>query len=59
MRYSPAQLYRAAIKAINDYAAASFQGAPFAKLSDADLSVIDQATIDVPRTLRGPNRSEA
>jgi gluconate 2-dehydrogenase gamma chain len=36
MRFSPAQLYRAAIKAINDYTAANFGGAAFTKLSEAD-----------------------
>ncbi|THD81710.1 MAG: gluconate 2-dehydrogenase subunit 3 family protein [Phenylobacterium sp.] len=36
MRFSPAQLYRAAIKAVDDYAAANFHGAAFASLADAD-----------------------
>lgn len=36
LRFSPAQLYRAAIKAVNDYTAAAFSGSAFAKLSEAD-----------------------
>jgi gluconate 2-dehydrogenase gamma chain len=36
MRFSPAQLYRAAIKAINDYSASTYGGAAFVKLSGAD-----------------------
>jgi gluconate 2-dehydrogenase gamma chain len=36
MRFSPAQLYRAAIGAIGDYVSANFNGAAFAKLSDAN-----------------------
>jgi gluconate 2-dehydrogenase gamma chain len=36
MRFSPAQLYRAAIKAVDDYTGGAFGGAAFAKLSDAD-----------------------
>ncbi|HTT82163.1 MAG TPA: gluconate 2-dehydrogenase subunit 3 family protein [Rhizomicrobium sp.] len=33
LRFSPAQLYRAAIKAIDSYTTAHFRGVPFAKLS--------------------------
>ena len=36
MRFSPAQLYRAAIAAIDRYVGANFNGAAFAKLADAD-----------------------
>jgi len=36
MRFSPAQLYRAAIRAIDDHAASAYGGARFAKLSEAD-----------------------
>jgi hypothetical protein len=36
LRFSPAQLYRAAIKAIDSYTMAHFNGTSFAKLSDAD-----------------------
>ncbi len=36
MRFSPAQLYRAAIAAIDSYVSANFNGAAFAKLDDAD-----------------------
>jgi gluconate 2-dehydrogenase gamma chain len=36
MRFSPAQLYRAAIKAIQDYASTNFHGAAFEKLAAAD-----------------------
>ena len=36
MRFSPAQLYRAAIPAIERYVGGQFNGASFAKLSDAD-----------------------
>ena len=36
MRFSPAQLYRAAIKAVNDYTAGAYGGAVFAKLAQAD-----------------------
>ncbi|HEY2480719.1 MAG TPA: gluconate 2-dehydrogenase subunit 3 family protein [Caulobacteraceae bacterium] len=36
MRFSPAQLYRAAIAAIDQYVGANFKGAVFAKLADAD-----------------------
>ena len=36
MRFSPAQLYRAAISAIDQYVGANFSGTVFAKLADAD-----------------------
>jgi gluconate 2-dehydrogenase gamma chain len=36
MRFSPAQLYRAAIKAVDDHTASAHGGASFAKLSEAD-----------------------
>ena len=36
LRFSPAQLYRAAIAAIDRYAGAHFNGAAFAKLGDAE-----------------------
>jgi len=36
LRFSPAQLYRAAIKAINSHTSAEFNGAPFAQLSGSD-----------------------
>lgn len=36
MRFSPAQLYRAAIKAINSYTSAQFKGASFAQLGGSD-----------------------
>jgi gluconate 2-dehydrogenase gamma chain len=36
MRFSPAQLYRAAIAAIDDYTSKTFGGAAFAKLAAAD-----------------------
>jgi gluconate 2-dehydrogenase gamma chain len=40
LRFSPAQLYRAAIKAINSYTTAHFRGASFAKLSAAQKDII-------------------
>jgi gluconate 2-dehydrogenase gamma chain len=40
MRFSPAQLYRAAIKAINDHAAASYHGSLFKDLHDADKDAV-------------------
>ena len=39
-RFNPAQLYRAAIKAIDTYAGAQFNGRSFAKLSDADRDTV-------------------
>jgi gluconate 2-dehydrogenase gamma chain len=36
MRFSPSQLYRAAIAAIDKYVATNFNGSSFAKLADAD-----------------------
>lgn len=43
LRFSPAQLYRAAIKAINDYTAGAYKGAAFAKLADADKDAVLKA----------------
>jgi gluconate 2-dehydrogenase gamma chain len=40
LRYSPAQLYRAAISAIDSYAAAHFDGKSFNKLSDAEKDTV-------------------
>jgi gluconate 2-dehydrogenase gamma chain len=51
MRFSPAQLYRAAIKAVNDYAAGAFNGAAFVKLADADkdkvLKALEAGTVQL------------
>ena len=51
MRFSPAQLYRAAIKAVNDYTSANFGGAVFAKLGQADqdkvLKGLEGGTIEL------------
>ena len=40
MRFSPAQLYRAAIKAIDAYSSTNFSGRSFAKLNDADKDTV-------------------
>ena len=40
LRFSPAQLYRAAIKAIDEYTSAKFGGKSFTKLSDAEKDMI-------------------
>ena len=40
LRFSPAQLYRAAIKSIDAHAAAHFGGVPFSRLSDADKDTV-------------------
>jgi gluconate 2-dehydrogenase gamma chain len=40
MRFSPAQLYRAAIAAIDRYAAANFNGSSFTQISDADRETV-------------------
>jgi gluconate 2-dehydrogenase gamma chain len=40
LRFSPAQLYRAAIKAIEGHVAAHFDGALFPKLGDADKDTV-------------------
>ena len=39
-RYTPAQLYRAAIAAIDTYVQASFNGAPFSKLAAAEQDAV-------------------
>jgi gluconate 2-dehydrogenase gamma chain len=39
-RFSPAQLYRAAIAALDRYAAANFSGVSFAKLSETDRDTV-------------------
>ncbi len=39
-RFNPAQLYRAAIKAIDKYSIGKFNGSTFAKLSDADRDAL-------------------
>jgi gluconate 2-dehydrogenase gamma chain len=40
MRFTPAQLYRAAIRAIDSYTAAHFNGSSFAALGDADKDTL-------------------
>jgi gluconate 2-dehydrogenase gamma chain len=40
LRFSPAQLYRAAIKAIDAYASDNFSGRAFARLSDAEKETV-------------------
>jgi gluconate 2-dehydrogenase gamma chain len=40
LRFSPAELYRSAIKAIDTYVAEKFKGAPFAKLSDSERDTV-------------------
>jgi gluconate 2-dehydrogenase gamma chain len=51
LRFSPAQLYRAAIKAIDDYSTANFSGSAFAKLGAADkdkvLTGLEAGTIQL------------
>lgn len=43
MRFSPAQLYRVAVKAINSYTAAHFKNTPFARLNDTDKDTVLKA----------------
>src|ERR1700753_354896 len=40
LRFSPAQLYRAAIGAVDKYVGGKFNGAAFAKLADADKDTV-------------------
>lgn len=50
-RFNPAQFYRAAIKAIDQYAAKTFNGSTFAKLSESDrdttLKALEKGTIEL------------
>lgn len=50
-RFSPAQLYRAAIKAIDQYTAKQFEGRAFANLSEADrdkvLKGLESGTVEL------------
>src|SRR3984885_3039440 len=50
-RFSPAQLYRAAIKAIDQYSIKTFNGTSFAKLSEADrdttLKALEKGSVEL------------
>lgn len=56
-RFSPAQFYRAAIKAIDQYAAKTFNGSTFAKLSESDrdttLKALEKGTIELDEGVDG------